>query len=62
MKILSTENEKILATFKLSILLENLSFSTAPFEEYTPVDIKRGNLYFPVVSNIGQIPQIQTQL
>ena len=58
----STENDKILANFKLSILLENLSFSTAPFEEYSPVDIKNGNLYFPVVSNIGKIPQIQTQL
>ena len=58
-KNLSTENDKILANFKLSILLENLSFLTAPFEEYAPVDIKKGNLYFPVVSNIGRIPQIQ---
>ena len=50
-----------MATFKISILLENLSFSTTPFEEYSPVDIKKGNLHFPVVSD-SQIPQIQTQL
>ena len=60
-KNLTTENDKILATFKISILLENLSFSTAPFQEYSPVDIKKGNLHFPVVSN-SHIPQIQTQL
>ena len=47
----------------LAILLENLSFSISPFENYAPVDIKQGKLYFPVKQNhVGQISQIQTQL
>ena len=60
-KNLTTENDQILATFKISLLLENLSFSTAPFQEYSPVNTKKGNLHFPVISN-SHIPQTQTQL
>ena len=63
MKTPAMENETIIATFQLSILLENLSFSISPFEKFSPVDIKQGKLYFPVQpSHIGQIPQVQTQL
>ena len=56
----SLENEKNLATFQLSILLENLSFSISPFENYAPVDIRQGKLYFPVKQNhVGQNTQVQ---
>ena len=59
-KTISLENETNLANFQLSILLENLSFSTPPFENYVPVDIRQGNLYFPIEQkHLGQNTQVQ---
>ena len=61
-KGLTVENETLISTFQLSVLLENLSFSRAPFTTYSPVDIKKGKLFFPIrPSHQGQFPQTQTQ-
>jgi hypothetical protein len=34
---LTVENEIVVSQFKLTILLENLSFAPSPFQEYTPI-------------------------
>ena len=61
---LMAQNQTIVSQFSVSILLENLSFSTAPFQKYTPVEIKRGYLYFPQSPNHhqGQNPVQQTHI
>ena len=54
------ENETIVASFQLSILMENLSFSIHPFEQFNPVESKNGKLFFPlVISPMGQTSQSQ---
>ena len=54
------ENETIIASFQLSILLENLSFAVSPFEDFNPVEVKRGKLFFPLqISPMGQTTQTQ---
>ena len=54
---LTAENELVVAQFKLTILLENFSFAPQPFIEFTPVEIKRGCLYFPLIPSCqGQNP------
>ena len=61
---LMAQNQTIVSQFSVSILLENLSFSTTPFQKYTPVEIKRGYLYFPQSPNHhqGQNPVQQTHI
>jgi hypothetical protein len=54
---LTAQNELIVAQFKLAILLENFSFAPQPFIEFTPVEIKKGCLYFPLMPSCqGQNP------
>jgi hypothetical protein len=61
---LMAQNQKVVSQFSVSILLENLSFSTTPFQDYTPVEIKKGCLYFPLKPNHhqGQNPVQQTHI
>ena len=61
---LMAQNQTVVSQFSVSILLENLSFSTTPFQNYTPVEIKRGFLYFPQKPNHhqGQNPVQQTHV
>jgi hypothetical protein len=58
---LTVENEIVVSQFSLSILLENLSFAASPFQDYTPVEIKKGCLFFPLIPSYqGQCPVQQT--
>ena len=58
---LVAENEIVVSQFSLSILLENLSFFAAPFQDFNPVEIKKGCLFFPLTPNYqGQCPVQQT--
>jgi hypothetical protein len=58
---LTVENEIVVSQFSLSILLENLSFAASPFQDYTPVEIKKGCLFFPLNPTYqGQCPVQQT--
>ena len=41
------ENLVVLKMFSINILMENLSFSTPPFETWRPVECQRGFLSFP---------------
>ncbi len=59
-KIRKLENEYVISTFQLSILMENLSFSIHPFDQFNPVESKNGKLFFPlVISPMGQTSQTQ---
>ena len=51
---LMVQNQTIVSQFSVSMLLENISFSTTPFYTYTPVEIKKGLLYFPQQPNYHQ--------
>ena len=44
---LTQENLVVLKMFSINILMENLSFSTPPFEQWRPVEVARGFLSFP---------------
>ena len=58
---LSVENEIVVAQFSLNILLENLSFSTPPFQTFTPVEVRCGCLHFPLNPSHYGHPVQQTQ-
>ena len=40
-------NLEVLKSFSINILMENLSFATPPYEDWRPVEVSRGFLYFP---------------
>jgi hypothetical protein len=45
----AAQNEVTVSSFKLTILLENFSFSVHPFAEYSRLEVKNGFFYFPLV-------------
>ena len=58
---LTVESELIVSTFHLNILLENLSFAMAPFQDYSPVEARGGTLHFPANPSYFGHPVQQTQ-
>ena len=61
MSSLTVENELIVSTFHLNILLENLSFATHPFRIFSSVEARGGTLHFPANPNYFGQPVQQTQ-
>ena len=61
MSSLTIENELVVSTFHLNILLENLSFATHPFQIYSSVEARGGTLHFPANPNYFGQPVQQTQ-
>ena len=45
----AAQNEVIVSSFKLTILLENFSFSIHPFTEFSKLEVKNGYFYFPLI-------------
>jgi hypothetical protein len=45
----TAQNEVIVSSFKLTILLENFSFSIQPFTEFSKLEVKNGYFYFPLI-------------
>ena len=48
----------ILKEFSLSILMENLSFATFPFQEWRRVEVSKGRLHFPKQPSILALLQL----
>ena len=61
MSAMTIENELVVSTFHLNILLENLSFATHPFQIYSSVEARGGTLHFPANPSYFGQPVQQTQ-
>ena len=44
-----TQNEVTVSSFKLTILLENFTFSVHPFDEFSRLEVKNGFFFFPLI-------------
>ena len=44
-----TQNQVTISSFKLTILLENLTFSVHPYDVFSSLEVKNGFFFFPLV-------------